>query len=126
MINSRKLSDLVPEVKDKVVELQYILEYKYKMKTLVIQTLRDAEYQKSLYDQGRSKKGKIVTNCDGVKSKSVHQSGRAVDIVPVDDKKVILWNRNDLFKIIADEAIKLGFKAGFYFKSLKDSPHLEM
>lgn len=51
---------------------------------MVVQGLRTAEYQRELYSQGRTKPGKIVTNCDGYKFKSNHQAksdgyGHAVD-----------------------------------------------
>lgn len=46
----------------------------------ITQTLRTAEYQNSLYQQGRTKSGNIVTNCDGYKSKSNHQGGLAWDV----------------------------------------------
>lgn len=42
--------------------------------------LRTVERQKELYAQGRTKPGKIITKTDGVKNKSNHQSGKAVDI----------------------------------------------
>ncbi len=52
----------------------------------VIQGLRTAEYQHTLWLQGRNEKfpGKIVTNCDGFIKKSRHQAaadgfGHAVD-----------------------------------------------
>lgn len=52
---------------------------------VVVQGLRTAEYQASLYAQGRTAPGHIVTNCDGTKTKSNHQAqadglGHAVDI----------------------------------------------
>jgi len=43
---------------------------------------RTTEEQQALYAQGRTKPGGIVTNCDGVKNKSKHQGGNAVDAVP--------------------------------------------
>ena len=51
----------------------------------IAQGVRTAEYQNSLYQQGRTKPGKIVTNCDGIKNKSNHQAkadgyGHAIDI----------------------------------------------
>jgi len=48
----------------------------------VVSGLRTLEEQKALYTQGRTKPGNIVTNADGVISKSNHQSGNAVDVVP--------------------------------------------
>lgn len=41
---------------------------------IVIYGLRTAEEQAAYYAQGRSKAGAIVTNCDGIKKRSNHQS----------------------------------------------------
>ena len=38
--------------------------------------------QQSLYAQGRSKSGRIITNCSGINKKSYHQTGRAIDFIP--------------------------------------------
>lgn len=48
----------------------------------VVEGLRSAAYQHSLWEQGRTKAGAIVTRCDGFATPSNHQSGLAVDIVP--------------------------------------------
>ncbi len=125
MVNSRKIEDLKPEAQVKCKEfIQKCVDVKIPVK--IIQTKRDAEYQGSLYAQGRTKPGNIVTNCDGVKKKSNHQSGEAWDAVPVDEKGNILWNDKKKFKQMADIAVSLGLTAGYYFKSLPDSPHFEL
>lgn len=46
----------------------------------VTETYRTVERQKELYAQGRTTAGKVVTNCDGVKSLSIHQTRRAFDV----------------------------------------------
>lgn len=125
MINSRKIEDLTPEAQIKCRQFLSACS-NAGLKILVINTLRDTEFQKSLYAQGRTKPGGIVTNCDGVKNKSYHQTGKAWDCVPVDDKGTILWNDSKKFKQMADIAVSLGITAGYYFKSLKDSPHFQI
>lgn len=125
MINSRKIEDLTPEAQIKCKE--FIEEcLKKEIKVKIISTLRDSEYQKSLYEIGRSVPGKKVTDCDGTKNKSVHQSGNAFDAVPLDDKGNILWEDKEKFKKMADIAVDLGLTAGYYFRSLKDSPHFQL
>lgn len=124
MINSRKIEDLKPEAQIKCK--QFIEECaKNGIEIKIIQTLRDSEYQASLYAQGRTLPGKKVTNCDGYKNKSNHQSGKAWDAVPLKNGQID-WNDDKSFKKMADIAVKLGLNAGYYFKSLKDSPHFEM
>ncbi len=125
MINSRKIEDLTPAAQEKIKELLALCD-KNDIKVLVIQTLRDAEYQNSLYQIGRTKPGKVVTNCDGYRKKSNHQSGKAFDIVPVDNSGKILWNDSQKFREIADLAVSLGLSAGFYWRKFKDSPHIEL
>lgn len=126
MINSRKIEDLKPVAQLKCRE--FIKECEEAgLSIKIIQTRRDAEYQNSLYQQGRTTGtiGKIVTKCDGYKLQSNHQSGLAWDAVPLDDKGVIMWNDGKKFKQMADIAKTLGIKAGYYWKMV-DSPHFEL
>lgn len=60
--------------------------------------LRTAEMQKELFDQKRSK-------CDGVKRKSFHQTGDAIDFVPYIDGGVT-WKNETAFLEIAKAAFK--------------------
>ena len=48
----------------------------------IVSGLRTTDEQQDLYERGRTKPGSIVTYKDGVRNKSRHQLGRAVDIVP--------------------------------------------
>lgn len=58
--------------------------------------LRTTEEQQKLYAQGRTKPGYIVTYKDGVKNKSKHQSGNAVDVVFYHTEKPhIRWKDNE-------------------------------
>ena len=59
---------------------------------------RTAEEQNKLYQQGRTTEGKKITNADGYKKKSKHQSGNAVDLVCYRDG-AITWNQK-VFKIV--------------------------
>ena len=125
MINSRKIEDLKPIAQLKCREFIKACE-EAGLSIKIIQTLRDAQYQNSLYQQGRNgDKRPIVTNKDGYKEQSNHQSGLAWDAVPVDDKGVIRWKDNAKFKQMADIAKTLGIKAGYYWKMV-DSPHFEL
>lgn len=56
--------------------------------------LRTVEDQQALFAQ-RTVSGKSVTNCDGVKKKSLHQSGTAVDIYAYVDGKAS-WDKEHL------------------------------
>jgi len=71
----------------------------------------------------------IITNCDGTIKKSFHQSGNAVDIVPVDKKGNPYW------PVLSDPAWlpivtimeACGFEAGYRWEGeLKDAPHYQV
>ena len=111
----------------------------------IVQGVRTAEYQNGLYQQGRTKPGKVVTNCDGFKNKSNHQAkadgyGHAIDIFicgvvengqyrkfttqeGYDNKKMTLVATH-----VKNVAQKLGIdiKWGGNWSKFKDYPHFEI
>ena len=111
----------------------------------IVQGVRTAEYQNGLYQQGRTKPGKVVTNCDGFKNKSNHQAkadgyGHAIDIFicgvvengqyrkfttqeGYDNKKMTLVATH-----VKNVAQKLGVpvKWGGDWDKFKDYPHFEI
>ena len=152
--NSKKkyvLSDASIEkmkgVHPKLIELmkKAISDSPYDFK--IVQGLRTAEYQNSLYQQGRTKPGKIVTKLDGYNRKSNHQAkadgyGHAVDIAVCgqydqngnyvkcttdaemfDNKKLVEISRH-----IKAVAKKMGLEIvwGGDWKTLYDTPHYEL
>lgn len=78
-----KLDGVHPGLKSKITQVlgaMAILGHPMK----VVQGVRTVEQQAALYAQGRTAPGPIVTNCDGVKTRSNHQPhadgyGHAVD-----------------------------------------------
>ena len=113
----------------------------------IVQGLRTAEYQNSLYQQGRTKPGKIVTKLDGYSRKSNHQAkadgyGHAVDIAVCghydqngnyvkyttdaemfDNKKLVEISRH--VKAVAKE-MGMEIVWGGDWKNLYDTPHYEL
>lgn len=113
----------------------------------IVQGLRTAEYQNSLYQQGRTRLGKIVTKLDGYNRKSNHQAkadgyGHAVDIAVCgyydrngiyvkyttdtemfDNKKLVEISRH--VKAVAKE-MGLEIVWGGDWKTLYDTPHYEL
>ena len=113
----------------------------------IVQGLRTAEYQNELYQQGRTKPGKIVTKLDGYNKKSNHQAktdgyGHAVDIAVCghydqngnyvkyttdaemfDNKKLVEISRH--VKAVAKE-MGLDIVWGGDWKTLYDTPHYEL
>ena len=106
---------------------------------MVVQGLRTAAYQNELYQQGRTKLGPKVTNCDGYKSKSNHQAksdgyGHAIDFAIYDpawpDK--IDWNNEKKYREVADHLKKVAKENGINivwggdWVKFKDYPHIEL
>lgn len=97
--------------------------------------VRTLQRQQELYAQGRTIKGSIVTNVDGVNKKSNHQVksdgyGHAVDIYYVkwsdkDKNSDPRWEK--IFKAIKTASLNLGIpvKIGAYWQ-MKDFPHIEL
>lgn len=69
-----------------------------------------------------------ITKCDGVKIKSNHQDGWAVDVVPVNDAGNPIWppHSDSRWQPIADEMKKAGFKWGGDWRDFPDFPHYEI
>ena len=106
---------------------------------MIVQGLRTAAYQNELYQQGRTKPGPKVTNCDGYNSKSNHQAksdgyGHAIDFAIYDptlpDK--IDWDNNKKYREVADHLKKVAKENGINivwggdWVKFKDYPHIEL
>lgn len=100
---SRRIEDLTPEAQEALKAALAELETKG-IAVFVSSTLRTSGEQAAFFAQNREPLDIVnalriavslrkisaaenkykVTNCDGVKNKSVHQYGRAVDVVPME------------------------------------------
>jgi peptidoglycan LD-endopeptidase CwlK len=93
--------------------------------------LRTTERQKELYALGRTKAGNIVTQTDGVKKKSVHQSGNAFDIYAFVDGKAS-WEAKYYEPIarhiqkVALEQFDVKLTWGGDWTKFKDLPHFQI
>ncbi len=100
----------------------------------VVEGVRSADEQVELYEQGRIKPGKIVTNCDGVRKKSNHQPhadglGYALDFAFVDDPRTPkdeTWDPKMPWDLVGLMAEKFGLTWGGRWTSLVDLPHIEL
>lgn len=120
----RDINSLLPIAKQ-ACQLFLIECEKKGLKVGISQTLRTADYQYSLYQQGRTVKGKIVTNCDGYKIKSPHQSGFAWDFYRNDGKNA--YDDSDGFFLkVATIARDLGMDAGYFWTGFQDTPHIQV
>lgn len=121
MINSRRIEDLHPVVR--AACQQHIDRCAKAGITIILtSTLRDDEYQATLYAKGRTAPGGVVTN---VKVTGAHGLGLAYDVVPV-VKGQAVWNDARMWKRIGDIGKQLGFVWGGDWKGFVDKPHFEM
>ena len=91
-------------------------------------TYRSSKAQSDLYQLGRTKPGKIVTNCDGYKVLSEHNiyPSRAIDTwVHLAGKNLAVWDI-DAFDVLGKLAKKMGLIWGGDFEKLRDRPHVEI
>ena len=99
--------------------------------------VRTTAQQKALYAKGRTAPGGVVTNADGVKNKSNHQSkadgfGHAVDLYPYVDGKIDFNDTHGHLPAIAAHikatAKCMGIKIGWGgdWKGSWDKPHFEL
>lgn len=100
----------------------------------VTQGVRSAEYQNTLFQQGRTTPGAIVTNLDGYEKKSNHQAkadglGYAVDCAFVDDpdtERIETWDPKQPWELFGLMVEKLGMRWGGRWQRIVDRPHVEM
>lgn len=124
-----KLSGVHPALVRKVqAVLTAMASIGYPMK--VVQGVRTADYQHSLWEQGRTRPGAIVTNCDGYTTKSNHQVkddgfGHAVDCAFVVNG-VVSFDDHLPWKAYGELGKALGLTWGGDFKSIADYGHLEL
>jgi peptidoglycan LD-endopeptidase CwlK len=90
---------------------------------MVTDGFRTTEQQQKLFAQGRSSPGKIVTHADGIKVKSNHQSGRAVDCCFLIEGKPS-WDERLPWSLYGRIAKEHGLQWGGDWKR-PDKPHIE-
>ena len=119
MINSRDLKDLRSDVRVNAIGL--IKEaYDRGLPVLVVSTMRDDAYQATLYAQGRTKPGSIITNSPIT---TFHGQGLAFDFC----KNIRGHEYDDVsfFKAVGELAKEMGFTWGGDWKSFTDRPHIQ-
>ncbi len=119
-----KLETLEPELKPLIEQLIMGAEIATGLEWIVTSGRRTMAEQQKLYDQGRTTKGAIVTKAKP--GQSAHNFGLAADLAPMKDGKIWWSAPESVWQAMADTAVKLGLTAGFYFKSFKDMPHVEL
>jgi peptidoglycan L-alanyl-D-glutamate endopeptidase CwlK len=122
MINSRKLEDLIPQAKERV-ERFIALCHEQGIDLLVTSTFRDNESQGELYEQGRTRPGKIVTNAKP--GESWHNYRCAVDVVPLVNGKPN-WDGSDpIWQTIGELGEQAGLEWAGRWRSFKELAHFQ-
>ena len=119
MINSRSLDDLRPDVRANVEQLLDECA-RQGLRVLITQTLRDDEYQATLYAQGRTRPGQIITNS---RVTTFHGKGLAFDFCQ--NVKGQEYADPAFFTNVATIAKHIGFSWGGDLKTFPDRPHLQ-
>lgn len=123
-----RLRDIYPALADKVRKMAEILAGD-SIEIRVTQALRTWGEQQALYEQGRSREGKIVTNCQA--GHSYHNFGLAVDCCP----SLYLpgqpfapdWNADHpTWKRMEAVGQSLGLDSGATWRTFKDAPHFQL
>lgn len=122
MINSRLLSDLLPEV---AAKCQAFIDAcaAAGVRVLITSTYRDVAAQDAIFAQGRTTPGRIITNCKG--GNSVHNYHRAFDWVPLDIKGAPTWNDSSLWRKCGQIGQGVGLEWGGAWESFTDMPHMQ-
>ena len=127
---SRNLDDCEPDLVSRYAKVKEEFRALTGMDLFETTTWRSKERQAELYAQGRTSPGQIVTNIDGVKSRSRHNfyPSQAIDVCVDSDPgpgKVAVWD-SKLYAPLGPLCVKHGLVWGGNFKHLPDYPHLEM
>lgn len=119
-----KLASLEPDFQPIVEELLKRTEAATNRKWALSDGRRTMARQRELYQQGRTKPGKVVTNAKP--GQSAHNFGYAVDLWPLKANGDFDWNAKvDLFKTMGKIAAELGLEWGGNFRTLFDAPHVQ-
>lgn len=121
MINSRKIDDLHPKVAAMCREFIRLASHQ-DIDILVYCTYRDAASQASLYAQGRTKPGRIVTNAKP--GYSWHQHRCAFDFVPLINGKPV-WNDVPLYIRCGAIAESVGLEWAGHWTRFREYPHCQ-
>jgi peptidoglycan L-alanyl-D-glutamate endopeptidase CwlK len=128
MITSRSTADLSPQTQKKADELVSLCAGTG-IDLLIISTYRDLEAQAALYAQGRTTKGRIVTNARP--GMSYHNWRVAFDAIAIINGKALWRVRNDdrtlttQWRAVVDLAKGIGLETGADWSSITDDDHFQ-
>ena len=122
MINSRKLEDLLPQVRSRVEAFLKAAD-DAGIDLLVTSTYRDNASQDALYAQGRTAPGRIVTNAKA--GQSYHNFRCAVDVVPLRNGKPVWDTKDPVWQTVGRLGKAAGLEWAGDWKRFKEFPHFQ-
>ena len=125
-MNSRDIKDLHPYLAERWVSAraEWMVRYPQDPQPFLTQTYRSFDVQNSLYDQGRSTPGKIVTKAKGGQSLHNYYPAHAFDMAfKIGDQ--VYWGKRDFF-MFAEIIKPMGVEWGGDWIGFKDYPHFEV
>lgn len=124
---TRDIKDAVPQlqVAYEAAKKEYQTLYPTAPQPFLTCVYRSNDEQTQLYAQGRTTKGKIVTNAKAGQSKHNKIPSEAFDIGFITLGKKLSWDLKH-FKNFASIIKLKGVKWGGDFKSIPDAPHFEI
>lgn len=122
MINSRKLEDLLPQVRTRVEAFIKAADTEG-IDLLVTSTYRDNASQDALYAQGRTQPGRIVTNARA--GQSFHNYRCAVDVVPIRNGKAIWDVKDPVWQRVGALGKAAGLEWAGDWKRFREFPHFQ-
>lgn len=129
-MTSKDIKDLTPFLQGVFLAFRAWAKRVLNKDIVLVCTKRDVEDQQAAYAQGRTKPGPIVTNCDGVNKKSMHNfyPSRAFDFAFIVDKQTC-WNEkwyDSCWLFFRDAKLTDKVRWGRNWTGkLKDRPHIE-
>ena len=121
MINSRSIDELDQDTATKALNFRArCLEAGIDI--IFTSTYRDDEAQNSLYAQGRTAPGKVVTKVKG--GDSFHNWRCAFDFVPVVNGKAV-WDDDHLWEQCGAIGEECGMEGGGDWPRFPDKPHMQ-
>lgn len=122
MINSRNLDELLPMVRVRVDKFLELCD-EHGIDLLVTSTYRDNESQEALYEQGRTRPGKVVTNAKS--GESWHNYRCAIDVVPLVNGKPV-WDGSDpIWQTVGELGEKAGLEWAGRWRTFKEMAHFQ-
>lgn len=140
-LSDQKIEELFKRINQKLVNPWFLSKCKELVKNCAargavyyaIQGTRTWDEQQKLYNQGRNAKGEVIDKSKVVtKAKpglSFHNYGIAIDFCLDKDLETDGlqpdWDTKN-YKVLGEEALKLGLDAGIFWKSFVDAPHIQV